>query len=180
MDEKKIDPGLRALLKPARWYRYFRQDTHWVPNGRAPVLIADMDATWRYNCVRFLERNAARYARLYADGCSAEETVLALTHPDAPEEIGEMMWNIAAFAERDPLAWIRTTKLYQALAEGLPEKGQPLRKLAEKAKHWGGCEGRTRPKKGVCTCAELAARDQQERQEARRAAAEAMAEAATW
>lgn len=171
--DRKTSPTTRTLAAPARWYRYFNQGTYWVPNGRQPLAIADMDAPYRLNCVRFLERNAARYAALYADGCSAEEFAFGLAHPDAPDEIFNEIYRQAHLAKLDPVAWIKTTKLYRALEAELPKKGAPLRKLGEKARHWGDCEQRTRPKKGRCTCAELAARDRERRAEHERALAEA-------
>lgn len=172
LERPNLGAAIRTLAAPARWYRYFNQAEHWVPNGKPPVQIAEMDLAWRLNCVRYLERNAARYAGLYADGCSAEEMVFGLAHPDAPEEIAEAMWRDAAFAKRDPVAWVKATKLYRALADGLPVKGAPLRKLADKAKHWGGCERRLF-KKGACTCALLAAEARWQKELADQALAEA-------
>lgn len=169
----EIQTAARELARPARYYRYFNQATHWVPNGRLPVLIADMDLAWRLNCTRYLERNAARYAELFAQGCSAEIFAFGIAHPDAPDEIESAIWREAEAAKRDPVAWIKTTKLYLALAAGLPKKGAPLRKLAEKAKHWGDCEKRFKNKKGACTCADLARQARLEKAEQDRALAEA-------
>jgi len=167
------DKALRMLMQPARWYRYFTQGKHWVPNGKPPVEIAEMDQAWRYNCVRYLERNAARYAEMFAQGCSSEELALGVFYPDmgemARESVENDLWNQAAHAKRDPVVWIKTTALYLALAKDLPPGGRPMRKLAEKARHWGECDKRQRPKRGTCTCAELAARSRREQE--RRAAA---------
>lgn len=154
--DPQIGAAIRALAAPARYYRYFNQSGHWVPNDRPPVQIAEMDAAWRLNCTRYLERNAARYADLFASGCSAEIFAFGLVHPDAPEDTESAMWREANYAKRDPAAWIKTTRLYLALAAGLPSKGAPLRKLTDRARHWGSCEKRL-SKKGVCTCAQLAA-----------------------
>lgn len=174
LDHPKLGQAARTLAAPARYYRYFNQGEHWVPNGKPPVLIAEMDLAWRYNCTRFLERNAARYAALFAEGCSAEEYVIAMLYPGAPEEIADQIQREAAWAKRDPLAWVRSTKLYRALATELPEKGAPLRKLASRARHWGGCEARLKPKKGTCTCATLAEAERVRKVERDRALAEAM------
>lgn len=169
----EIQVAARELARPARYYRYFNQGEHWVPNGRSPVRIADMDDAWRLNCARYLERNAARYAELFAQGCSAEIFAFGLVHLDAPDEIESAIWREAEFAKRDPVAWIKTTCLYRAMAAGLPSKGAPLRKLADRAKHWDGCEKRVKNKKGACTCAELARRARLEKAEQDRALAEA-------
>lgn len=163
----------RVLASPARWYRYFTQDEHWVPNGKPPVKIADMDASWRLNASRYLERNAARYAELFAQGCSAEDFAFSMTHPDAPDSLLDERWREALTAKRDPVAWIKTTKLYRALAAGLPSKGAALRKLADRAKHWDGCEKRVKNKKGACTCAALATAARLERERHERDLAEA-------
>jgi hypothetical protein len=168
------DATRRRMIQAARWYRYFVQGTHWVPNGKPPLAIADMELTHRYNCVRYLERNAAKYATVYIAGCHAE----MWAQPTMPDEVVDALWNDASFAKADPTAWIKTTCLYRAMAADLPPGGRPMRKLAEKAKHWGECEKRTRPNKGVCTCAELAARDRREREIHEAATAAAMAEAA--
>jgi hypothetical protein len=176
LERPNLWQAARVLAAPARWYRYFNQTEHWVPNGKPPVQIADMELAWRLNCVRYLERNAARYAALYADGCSAEELVFGLTHPDVSDWVEDSvtghLWNEGNRAKRDPLGWIKTTKLYRALAADLPSKGAPLRKLANKAKHWGGCEKRLF-KKGTCTCAQLAAEARWHKELATQALAEA-------
>lgn len=157
----------RVLAAPARWYRYFNQTEHWVPNGKPPVQIVDMEPAWRLNCVRYLERNAARYAALYADGCSAEEMVFGLTNPDVSDWVGDSitghLWEEGSRAKRDPVGWIKATKLYLALAAGLPSKGAPLRRLADRARHWSECGARER--KGECTCAELADADRRRKQQ---------------
>ena len=173
LDNSRTGPAIRALAAPARWYRYFTQDKHWVPNGKQPIEIAGMDATYRLNCTRYLERNAARYAALFAEGCSAEEFACGLVHPDAPIEVFNELYRQAWQAKLDPVAWVKTTRLYRALAAELPSRGAPLRKLADRARHWGGCEQRTRPKKGVCTCAEHAARARLEREQREAELAEA-------
>lgn len=156
------DPGLEEAVKemcrPARWYRYFNQAVSWVPDGRPAVVIAEMDLTWRYNCTRYLVRNVERYARMYADGAQAEALVARLvTGLELPEAVLDRLDSASHLARSNPAAWVVTTPLYRALARELPT-GAELRKLSRRAAHWSECEGRLRPKKGNCTCAELAAR----------------------
>lgn len=170
LDDPKLAPAVKELCKPARWYRYFMQSEHWVPDGRPAVEIAQMDRSWRFNCTRYLERNAKSYARRFADGCHAEELVLALlgaTSGGTPESVLDELDSQSHWARENPVDWIRTTPLYRALADGLPTGGAKLRKLEERSRHWGDCPRRLSLKGPECICSQLAAqaREQKERRE---------------
>lgn len=139
-----------------RWYQYFNQGVYWKPNGRPPVDIVEMEAEWRHNCRRFLERSALLYARNYADGCEAE-AMLALDWLGgemARESVERVLDDEAHRAQADPVAWIKTTVLYKALGQQLPTKGKKLRQLATRASHFDGCPRRT-ARKGECHCYRL-------------------------
>lgn len=167
LNDPDLAPGIKEWVKPARWYRYFHQDRHWVPEGRPAVEIAQMDASWRYNCTRYLERNALSYARRYSDGCRAEELLLTLTGTtlgEVPEAVLDHLEACAYEAKADPVAWIKTTPLYRALAAELPTKGKALRKLGERSRHWGDCPRRTALGAPECTCSALAARHRLEKE----------------
>lgn len=156
------DVDLNAYLRRCRaYYAYFNQAEIWLPNGRSQVRIVEMDAAWRLNCARFLERRAASYLAQYDFG-----EISALSQPTCQEVVGEdrgevvlsgqvfseldLMGECArdAFdgeAERrrsDPIAWVRSTPLYRALVAGLPT-GDDRDALAERAKHWSTCPARS-------------------------------------
>jgi hypothetical protein len=146
---------------PARtgmsWFEYLIQDKQWQPNGKPMVAIADMDPEWRYNAARFLERRAAVIGQRY----SLAQTMwfAAITSsPLGPSEnsadsIQSDMEREEAEIARDPVAWIRTTKLHRALVAGLPTKKRKVERLAERARHWSTCPARTGS--GDCRCEEL-------------------------
>lgn len=178
---------MRQHLRVQRsWYRYFNQGSYWKPNGRDPVNIVDMESEWRYNCRRFLERNAIVYARNYADGCEAE-TILALetlSGEMAQDAVERELDAEARRAVADPVAWIKTTALYIALGQSLPTKGKKARALATRASHYDGCPRRVE-RKGECHCHRLkleveerdAAIRREQEQAVLRARAEALADA---
>lgn len=149
-------PLLDALDPDRQWYRYFNQGVRWKPDGRDAVEISAMSATWRFNCVRFLERRAARYARMYARGCEAEAmwVQVVVNGEMARESIERALDREAAEAHCDPMTWVKATPLYRALAHGLPVEGVALRHLQERAAHWEGC-ARNRARKGECTCEQI-------------------------
>ena len=155
---------MQIMTTERRWYRYFTQGTYWKPDGRDPVAIADMPREWRFNCVRFLERRATAYAGHFAMGCHAELwwALDTLNGEMARDCIENELDGLAQQARRDPLAWIRTTELYLALASGLPIKGAGLRHLQERSGHWDGCRRRER-RHGECTCAQLREADTERR-----------------
>lgn len=165
---------IEHLRVQRRWYRYFNQSTYWKPNGRPPVDIVDMESEWRYNCRKFLERQAIAYARNYADGCEAE-LVLALDTLGgemAQDMVERELEGEAVRAKADPVAWVKTTPLYIALGQDLPKKGKQLRGLATRANHYAGCPRRT-VRKGECHCVRLRL-EVEERDAARRREAGAL------
>jgi hypothetical protein len=126
-------------------YDYLNQTTVWIP--RPPqdwVPIAEMDHEWRWNCAQILLRGAAGHADRY--GWSA------LIHMgDAPDEVIDWEVNAAHQRERNPQAWIRTTKLYRALVADLPGKRRKLTALADRARHYNTCASRTTGD-SACNC----------------------------
>jgi hypothetical protein len=145
--------SLMGLLAGERaWFNYFNQGAWWKPDGRDPVQIVDMPLEWRLNCVRFLERRASRYAAVYARGCEAEEWRAAqvLSGAMARDSVSRALETEAAEARADPMSWVRSTPLYQALAADLPKKPRKLHALAERAAHWDECGQRAGGT--ACTC----------------------------
>jgi hypothetical protein len=139
------------------WFEYLTQGEKWQPNGKPAVAIADMDPEWRYNTARYLERHAAVIGQRY----SLAQTMWFAAITSSPLGPGE---NAADSIEhdidreeaeiaRDPVAWIRTTKLHRALVAGLPTKKRKVTALAERAKHWSTCPARTG--RGDCRCEEI-------------------------
>jgi hypothetical protein len=142
------------LSTPAQAYQYFAyldQGEQWVPKSLVPVQIADMDPIWRYNAARFLLRENPSY--LFRDHLGeAFKFWLRGPHRDsvAAVSLERSLKQEHAEREADPEAWLKTTALYQALVEGLPDN------VAELATHWSTCPVRAgRP--GECTCSHHAA-----------------------
>lgn len=157
--EKDFD--LDDYLTKCRWvYAYYSQGDVWFPDRKPRVRITDMDAVWRLNCTRFLERRAESIAHRYTFG-----EVSSMSRATAREVIGEVdgepvfgreFSHFDLMGERatdafqaeqdaraaDPVAWLRTTPLYRALAAGLPTKRKKLEALSERAKHWSTCPAR--------------------------------------
>jgi hypothetical protein len=154
MDE--VQQLIYDLVGDAAWCRYFNQGETWKADGRDLVRIVDMSPEWRLNCVRFLERRAARYAVVYARGCEAElwHGLNLLNGEMARDSITRELEGEADYARDNPTEWIVTTPLYRALAAGLPVKGKKLRRLEERAAHWAGCEWR-RGDTTTCSCGRL-------------------------
>jgi hypothetical protein len=139
------------------WFEYLTQGEKWKPNGKPLVAIADMDPEWRFNAARYLERHAAVIGQRY----SLAQTMWFAAITSSPLGPGE---NAADSIEhdidreeaeiaRDPVAWIRTTKLHRALVAGLPTKKRKVAALAERAKHWSTCPARAGG--GDCRCEAL-------------------------
>lgn len=125
-------------------YPYLNQGDRWYPKPpAAPVRIADMDATWRYNAARFLLRAARSLAWRYGFG-----ELALLSGPFGPQ--GDMatmgaeeeLVRADKFRLDDPQGWMRTTALYQALTAGLPGDPSRLYRLAQRARHWSACPAR--------------------------------------
>lgn len=150
-------------------YLYLSQGRTWIPNGRPPLPIADMDPGWRSNAANWLLRRAAGLADAYGLGevaamhLPAARVVLGLDK-DGNDILGPEVsfappeGSMAADAlERgmeeeheqrtaDPEAWLKTMPLYQALVAGLPDDANQL------AKHWSDCP--VRAGSSTCTCQE--------------------------
>jgi len=159
--------GTDPMRESLAWFKYLSQGETWVPNGKPALPIADMDVTWRYNASQWLLRQAKALAWRYEMGEAAfiygttAPTIIAdedgqpIPGPDiavfAP--MGEMAQDALereladAQEERaaDPEGWLKTTTLYQALVDGLPENA------AELAKHWSECDLRT-GQGAACSC----------------------------
>lgn len=139
------------------WFDYLNQGQVWRPNGKPPVAIADMDQEWRYNAARWLERGAVAIGQRYSLDSSLWLAV-QLGSPLGPSEnaadrIERDIERENAEIDRDPVAWIRTTPLHQALMTGLPTKPKKLAALAERARHWSTCPARTGD--GDCRCEQI-------------------------
>lgn len=168
------DFDLDAYLKQARiWYAYLNQGEVWKPNKKPLVQIADMAPAWRLNCTRFLERHAANYVHRYTFGeistmsTPAYREVVGIN--DGREVFGRAMSELDLMSDSnadhlhaeqdsrndDPVAWIRTTALYRALADGLPA-GDDLDALSARARHWSTCPARS-DSDAACQCDEIRA-----------------------
>jgi len=144
----RSDVDLDNFLQEARTtFRYLEQGEAWKPNGRSAVHIRDMDDRWRYNASRWLERRAKAFAQGYVWGLVQ---VPGPTAEMASDMFAAGVDEETEFAERDPVAWIRTTPLYRSLVAGLPEKTK-LWRLAQRAKHWSACPAAERSA-AACTC----------------------------
>lgn len=136
------------IKKAARQYfAYFNQGKWWVPNGKPPVLVTDMDAAWRHNAAAFLVRRAGAYLFQYDLG----ELHTVWAEPSAPSNGSAAFDSLERACDEgqeqrnaDPEAWIKTTSLYQALVKDLHDG------IADLAKHWSDCAIRTDA--GECTC----------------------------
>lgn len=126
-------------------YTMFNQGELWLPKDRPAVHIDDMGLEWRFNSARLLERGATTSVVRY--GWSELFSLSGLSEDNAMDLANDMdHWQ--AQRERDPLAWVRTTKLYRALIADLPAELDALTALAERARHWSTCAVRT----GDITC----------------------------
>ncbi|MEU8040944.1 hypothetical protein [Streptosporangium sp. NPDC049078] len=157
------DPMRESLA----WFKYLDQGETWVPNGKPALPITDMDITWRHNASQWLLRQAKPLAWRYGMGELA--FIYGTTAPTLiPDETGHPVPgpDVAVFApmgemaqealerelddaqeerDADPEAWLKSTPLYLALVDGLPENA------AELAKHWSACDLRT-GQGATCSC----------------------------
>ncbi|WP_188187982.1 hypothetical protein [Nonomuraea sp. SYSU D8015] len=144
------------------WFRHLHQDTTWIPKVGGPILIRDMDSTWRYNAANWLLRRACELSIMYSfgefaaltspisgpalrqdsDGTAEDERPLYLEMP--PEVLADLLQQDAQRAE-NPESWLKTTPLYRALVKDLPGD------VAALAKHWSTCDLRT-GQGTVCSC----------------------------
>lgn len=128
-------PVLGPAVASAQWL--LGQDVWWYPNRRPAVRIAAMDKPWRFNTARFIERRADaladeehwRMARIAAGPLGPSGDM-------AQDGFRREMDSILD----DPLGWLRSTPLMQALRHGLPREGtKESRMLAARAAHWNTC-----------------------------------------
>lgn len=158
------------------WRTYLNQASIWQPAHGVQILVVEMDPEWRYNASRWLERRAAHIEFNYSF-CELQDLGQPTLHEVMGEfegrqiETGRVFSHLevmgehamdafeAALDERsaDPVGWIQTTPLYQALVAGLPTDEQELAALAERARHYPGCAGRTGGT--PCRCDEVKALD---------------------
>lgn len=114
---------------------YLDQGEWWYPKPPRPRLrVSDMDARWRRNSARWMERRAELYALRYTMG-----EVLQLMQPTMRAVIGKLdgevvlsdrlysHWDLMSETvqddmdrwqterDTDPVGWLRSTKLYRAL-----------------------------------------------------------------
>jgi hypothetical protein len=141
------------------WWELLNQDEQWKPNGKPLVAITDMDETWRYNTIRFLERRAkklaltytfeeaARLDHMFGSGMGPSETTMDALLGELDRDAQERTLH--------PVRWLRSTPLYRALAAGLPQCSAALDVIAEKAKHWAGCPARDGASE--CRCEQIRA-----------------------
>jgi hypothetical protein len=153
---EEATPRARAK-KGMSWFEYLTQGEQWQPNGKPAVAIADMDKAWRYNAARYLERHAAVIGQRYSLAQTmwfAAVTAWPLgPSENAADSIEHDIDREEAEIARDPVAWIRTTKLHRALVTGLPTKKRKVAALAERARHWSACPARSGD--GGCRCEAL-------------------------
>lgn len=111
---------MRTMTDDERYinaYRYLSQGQIWVPKDRPNLPIIDMDPAWRRNAARWLERRAKHFDLLYSLG----EALLA-SRLDLSDLAMDDLLIDQERREQDPVAWIRTTPLYQALLADLPDE----------------------------------------------------------
>lgn len=153
-----VDPMAQCLA----WFKYLSQGETWVPNGKPPLPISEMDATWRYNAANWLLRRASHLAAMYGYGLlyafdeSPErevigerdgEPVLGDWGParEIPAEVLDELLRQDTERANNPETWLKTTPLYQVLVKELPDG------VADLAKHWSTCDLRT-GKASSCSC----------------------------
>jgi len=150
--DKKAGALDAMLARGAAVQAYLDQDEYWINRQREKVLIVHMDPEWRYNASRMMERNAARMADLYNWG-----DLGFLSRFPMGEMAQDGFESAMDSRDHDPAAWIRTTRLYQALVAGLPYKRKKLAQLAERAAHFSTCPRRTGAILAPCRCATIGA-----------------------
>jgi hypothetical protein len=154
---EEVTPKPAVAKAGMSWFGYLNQGERWQPNGKPLVAIADMGPEWRYNAARYLERHAVAIGERYSLAATlwfAAITSSPLGPSDnAADSIEADIDREEVDIVRDPVAWIRTTKLHRALVAGLPTKPKKVKALAERARHWSTCPVRTGG--GDCRCEEI-------------------------
>ncbi len=111
-------------------YRLLTQTTQWYPRPPAPpVQISDMSREWRHNAARMLERQAFQLGCFYSWGLVVMNAPNLNYDSDAVcDGFDATLDALDRQLKSDPVGWIRTTPLYQALTAGLPTNPHELRR----------------------------------------------------
>lgn len=147
-------PNTRPRKADMLWLLY--QDEFWQPEYGPMVRVADMTDTHRWHTSRWLLRRANPLAHLFT------WSMVMGPQPSGDAACDAFEHEILA-VEREPEAWIRRTRLFEALVADLPSpvKGKKkrhklerrrFRDLLERAKHWSTCPRNRDLGAEVCTC----------------------------
>lgn len=162
--------GIKEVKSHSRaTFIYLNQGKWWIPEDGQKILIRDMDPEWRYNASRLLERRAhhleLRYSLGELERLGSPVLRGVVAEVDGEAFVGgpwlshlDLMGDHAqdAYDEElrqrteDPVQWLRSTPLYQALVRGLPTHPAELETLAQRAKHYNWCD--VRAGGNACTC----------------------------
>lgn len=126
---------------------FLEQGKQWRTKTGELLDIAAMESEHRINCLLMLLRNASSIADRYGWGWAWFAMAT-----DAPDEVVD-----AAMAEddermRDPIGWLLSTPLVQAMLAGLPADPLQFAVLERRARHWATCPVRTGDAGKGCTC----------------------------
>lgn len=116
-------PVAARPIRPKSLPRLFAQGKWWRRSSGEWVRVRDMHPAHRANAARLLLRDAADWAQKVA---VAELRWMV----DAPEDLIVAAYEQDRVRTADPVAWMRSTKLYRRLVKGLPVV--PV--------HRGGCQ----------------------------------------
>lgn len=157
-----------ALTHDALWFTYLNQGEVWVPNGRPPLPIAEMDIRWRRNAAAWLQRRAEGLIWSYTMGELAQmsaksfRAVIAEVGGVAVEcgscSMFDLMGEHAADAFeheqdarfKDPVDWLRGTELFRALVTAPCCKGTGMADYAAVPCPAPDCPVPPRPLPPVC------------------------------
>jgi hypothetical protein len=128
------------------------QQEWWQPQRGPAVRILDMTDTHRWHTLRWLERRAA----------SLKEAV-AWSYATGPQPSGDAAcdafeWALLELDRTEPLTWLRSTELHEALGRRLPtpHAGKRSRKqwgrMVQRARHWSTCPRNRHLRAEECTC----------------------------
>lgn len=97
------------------WFELLEQDVSWMTKGGDIILIKDMDHNHRRNAAAMLTRKAYQLALAY-------DFAYPLPDPDSCGDMAYQSLEAAQYARlENPERWISSTRLYQALVDGLNE-----------------------------------------------------------
>jgi hypothetical protein len=145
-------PKAQPQRKGVSIYTLLNQSEFWWDKNGVRHRVREMEPTHRYNCLRLLERGATRSGKRYSWGFLASGMgPLGPSGDAACDAFEQASWELDREIERDPVAWIRTTDLWQALNAGLPGNPYKRWRLAQRARHWPQCH-RRQHNRGICTC----------------------------